>query len=56
MHLHLQTLEEILSFATMKSMTRCLKQLVINDNNKILFRILGVKSCSHILMVHLTNR
>jgi hypothetical protein len=38
-------LEEILSFATKKSITKCLKQLVIYYNNKILFQILRVKSC-----------
>jgi hypothetical protein len=38
------SLEEILSFATKKSMTKCLKQLIINYSNRILFQILGVKN------------
>jgi hypothetical protein len=42
------TIEEILSFATKKSMTKCLKWLVINYNNRILLQILNVKSCNHI--------
>jgi hypothetical protein len=49
-------LVEILSFVTKKSMTKCFKGLVINYSNRILFQILRVKSCSHISMVHLTNR
>jgi hypothetical protein len=39
-----------------KIMTKCPKQLIIDCNNKGLLQILHVKSCSHILMVHLTNR
>jgi hypothetical protein len=35
-------LEEILSFATKKSMTKCSKWLVIDYSNKILFQILHV--------------
>jgi hypothetical protein len=49
-------LEEILSFATKKSMIKCPKQLVIDYNNRILLRILHVKSCNHILAVHLTSK
>jgi hypothetical protein len=49
-------LEEILSFATKKSMTKCPKRLLIDCNNKILLQILRVKSCNHILMVHLINK
>jgi len=51
-----KSVEEILSFATKKSMTKCFKQLIIDYSNKILFQILCVKNCSHIVMVHLTSR
>jgi hypothetical protein len=51
-----QSLIEILSFPTKKSMTRCLKQLHIECNHRILFQILCENGCNHILMVHLTNR
>jgi hypothetical protein len=51
-----KSLEEILSFATKKSMIKCFKQLVIDYSNRILFQVLGVKHCSHILMVHLTTK
>jgi hypothetical protein len=37
-------------------MNECPKQLVIDYNNKILFQILCVKSCSHILLMHLTSK
>ncbi len=50
------SLEEILSFATKKSMIKCPKQLVFGYSNRILLQILHVKSCSHILMVHFINR
>jgi hypothetical protein len=50
------TLEEILSFATKKTMIKCPKQLVIDCNNKILLQILCVKSCSRILVVHFTSK
>jgi hypothetical protein len=53
---NLHTLEEILSFATKKSMTKCLKRLIINYSNTILLQILRVKSYTHILVVYLTNR
>ncbi len=46
-------LEEILSFATKKSMTKCFKQLVIDYSNRILFQILCVKI---VVILHLTNR
>jgi len=36
-------------------MTKCPKQLIIDYNNSILLEILHVKSCNHVLMVHLTN-
>ncbi len=49
-------LQEILSFATKKSMIKCLKWLVIDYNNRILLQILHVKNCSHILVVHLSSR
>ncbi len=52
---YFNTLEEILSFATKISM-RCSKWLIIDYNNRILFRIVLVKNWSHILMVHLINR
>jgi hypothetical protein len=51
-----QSLEEILSFATKKSMIKCSKQLVIDFNNRILLQILRAKSCSHILIMHLINK
>jgi hypothetical protein len=51
-----KSLEEILSFATRKSMIKCFKQSVIDYNNMILFQILRVKNCSHIVMMHLTIR
>ncbi len=50
------SLKEILSFTTKNLMIKCLKQLVIDYNNTKLFQILRVKSCSHILVVHLTNK
>jgi hypothetical protein len=50
-----KSLEEILSFATKKSITKCFKQLVI-DYNRMLFQILHINNCSHIIMVHLTTR
>jgi hypothetical protein len=43
-----QSLKEILSFATKKSMIKCFKQLIIDFNNRILLQILHVKSCNHI--------
>jgi len=61
-HAHLQPfrnnaypLKEILSFATKKLMTICPKWLIIDCNNRILFQILCVKSCSHILVEHLIS-
>jgi len=51
-----QSLEEILSFTTKKSMIKCYKQLIIDFNNRTLFQILCAKNCSHILMVHLTSK
>jgi hypothetical protein len=51
-----KTIEAILSFATKKSITKCFKRLIIDYTNRILLQILCVKSCSYILMVHLTNK
>jgi hypothetical protein len=50
------SLEEILSFVTKKSMNKCFKQLIIDYNIRILLQILRVKSCSHILVVHLISK
>jgi len=35
---------------------KCPKRLIIDYNNRILLQILRVKSCNHILMVHLINK
>jgi len=51
-----KTLEEIFSIVTKKSMTKCFKRLIIDYSNGILFQILHVKSCSHILVMHLINK
>jgi hypothetical protein len=50
------TLKENLSIVIKKSITKCPKWLIIDYGNKILLQILRVKSCNHILVVHLTNR
>ncbi len=50
------TLEEILSFVTKKLTSKCSKWLVIDYSNRILFQILCVKDCNHILVVHLISR
>jgi hypothetical protein len=51
-----ESLKEILSFTTKKSMIKCSKQLVTNFNNRILLQILRAKNCNNISMVHLTNK
>jgi len=52
---NLYSLEEILSFITNKSMTKCPKWLVIDYSSRMLLQILGVKNCGHILVVHLIS-
>jgi len=52
-----EPLKGIISFATKKSMTKCVKWLHnLIHNHRLLFQILCEKNCNHILVVHLTNR